>query len=513
MSLTRESGVNCPGDALKSSKLPRLAAISYFYDFYYSVIKDGMFLWQIERLHDQYGPIVRITPREIHIKDSSFYHMIYAGNHRRTDTDQYFVQFAGAPYSMLGTSDHHAHQCRRKVLSRYFSKRAIARAQPLIQETIEAALKNLKQACEQGTIVNLRQLSAALTAETICHYSYGHTFSFLENGSGNILSKSVQTLSSFANLLRFLPFNLSRLKNVPFGFVERLFPGAAAILRLHKRISADALKVLRGGTSYGNPSIFHALSDPSLPAGERTLARLEDEGFVILSAGTETTPHALSVTMFYLLSDKVLLSQLQDEVRGVMPLHATIPPLSDLENLPLLRACINEGLRLSIGTLSRHPRIAPDTVLEYEGYTIPAGVSILFNSLSLAILLAILSSAADFGRLTFRQTPVGQAQYFVHMDPEIYPNPRTFNPWRWLEASKQGVHLESMLVPFTKGSRQCLGIHLAYAEIYLVVANLINRVDMHLVDTNLDHVSPHRDRILVQPRDQSGVKVIVTKIL
>ena len=34
---------------------PKLAAIGPFYEFYYDVVKDGMFLWEMERLHQEYG--------------------------------------------------------------------------------------------------------------------------------------------------------------------------------------------------------------------------------------------------------------------------------------------------------------------------------------------------------------------------------------------------------------------------------------------------------------------------
>lgn len=36
---------------------PKLAAASWLYEFYYDVVKDGggLYLWQIEKLHEQYG--------------------------------------------------------------------------------------------------------------------------------------------------------------------------------------------------------------------------------------------------------------------------------------------------------------------------------------------------------------------------------------------------------------------------------------------------------------------------
>lgn len=40
---------------------PKLAAITSGYEFYFNVIKRGMFIWEMERLHDIYGEIYRHT--------------------------------------------------------------------------------------------------------------------------------------------------------------------------------------------------------------------------------------------------------------------------------------------------------------------------------------------------------------------------------------------------------------------------------------------------------------------
>lgn len=34
---------------------PKLAAVGPFYEFYYDVIRDGMFMWEVERMHRTYG--------------------------------------------------------------------------------------------------------------------------------------------------------------------------------------------------------------------------------------------------------------------------------------------------------------------------------------------------------------------------------------------------------------------------------------------------------------------------
>lgn len=34
---------------------PKLAALTYWYEFYYDVVKDGQYIFQIEKLHKRYG--------------------------------------------------------------------------------------------------------------------------------------------------------------------------------------------------------------------------------------------------------------------------------------------------------------------------------------------------------------------------------------------------------------------------------------------------------------------------
>ncbi len=56
------------------------------------------------------------------------------------------------------------------------------------------------------------------------------------------------------------------------------------------------------------------------------------------------------------------------------------------------------------------------------------------------------------------QTPISQSNYFVHMDSNLFPEPKKFDPDRWVRAAEKGEHLGRYIVAFTKGSRQCLGI-------------------------------------------------------
>ena len=63
--------------------------------------------------------------------------------------------------------------------------------------------------------------------------------------------------------------------------------------------------------------------------------------------------------------------------------------------------------------------------------------------------------------LTELQTPVSMTGSFMHDNPSIFPDPRSFRPERWLQSKDR---LQKYLVPFSRGTRQCLGMK--YVAVY-----------------------------------------------
>jgi cytochrome P450 len=69
-------------------------------------------------------------------------------------------------------------------------------------------------------------------------------------------------------------------------------------------------------------------------------------------------------------------------------------------------------------------------------------------------------------------------QYAANRDPDVYSDPETFDPERWINptsAMKEG------LLPFAAGSRNCIGQSLAKAELDSVLPRLLSSYDFELV--------------------------------
>lgn len=345
------------------SKFPgsKLAALGGLYEFYYDVIKDGLYLWEIERMHREYGkgpnthhlklsqartdsvtkgPIVRVNARELHVRDSQYYATIYAGGSRKVNKDAVIVAANGFPSSALSTVDHELHRARRGYLSPLFSKRSIIGLESIIHERLSRLCMRLEEAMHQGQAVCLDSAFSALTADIITLRFYGEHFDYLGIKDFEcVVTKAFQGSSRFVNIARFFPGPVACLKSLPIPILRLIEPNVADLLTLREEIKQKLLTSPNKESTAEAKSksfIVETLVDPNIPAEERRIDRLLDEAFVTIFAGTETTSRALSVTMFYLLNNKSHVNKLCDELDTLPLSKDDAYSLSQLEPLPFL---------------------------------------------------------------------------------------------------------------------------------------------------------------------------------
>lgn len=143
------------------------------------------------------------------------------------------------------------------------------------------------------------------------------------------------------------------------------------------------------------------------------------------------------------------------------------------------------GLRLFYGQVQRLPRVNRLHAWKYGDWVIPPGL------------------------------PVGMDAYHMHTNEDVFPEAQRFKPERWLGEPRGpgGTHpLSNYLVPFGRGSRVCLGMPLAYIELYVALATLFRRHELELFQTDRSDADFVLDIVMPMPkRDSKGVRVIVSK--
>jgi len=269
---------------------------------------------------------------------------------------------------------------------------------------------------------------------------------------------------------------------LPEWFVRRTSPAARDILDYRQDLSKQVERIRNGkedqfSSPYSHRTIFHDLLQSKLPASEMGRDRLRDEAFTLVTAGSGSTAFVMRSLSYHIAANPRVRSKLIRELIDVMPHHDSTADLTKLEKLPYLTAVIQEGLRLGMPVAHRATRTFPHKTLIYDGKVIPPG------------------------------TTIGMTPLLVHQDEDVFPNAYIFRPERWLEDNK----LQRYLLPFSRGTRACLGINLAWAELYLVMAKVFRQFNFDVSQVIRERdIDIARDVILGVPRaDSKGTNVKV----
>ncbi|MCJ1252172.1 hypothetical protein MMC30_009411 [Trapelia coarctata] len=432
---------------------PKLTALTFWYEFYYDVIKCGSYVYRIKEMHEEYGPIVRINPYELHVIDTdlNFINQLYPSVGKEVDKFWWSAGMFGNVEMTFGTIPHALHRTRRAAFGKFFSTAYIRRLEPTLQGLVNSMVEKIETGVEAGKKVNLVHAFSALTQDVITEYCFAECRNVLEmEDFAPHYYVWMQIHCTLTPVIKQFPWLIPTLNYLPDWWVKLTNP-AAWLLRLQTYdYTAQTQRVLTGGEGdrTSHATIFHALrDDPDLPPEEKSRARLVAEAGSIVGAGTLTSTHMLSLTTYMVLNDNMVLRRLLAELETAIPDPSSSASLQTLEPLRYLNAVIDEGLRLSYGSMHRLTRFQPKNTLSFKDWVIPPN------------------------------TPVGMTPRFLHENESIFPNYREFDPQRWLDAEPKDRELmQKYISNFGKGSRQCVGMKLAYAEIYLALGYLFRRL-------------------------------------
>jgi cytochrome P450 len=158
--------------------------------------------------------------------------------------------------------------------------------------------------------------------------------------------------------------------------------------------------------------------------------------FTLLVAGHETTAAAIAWVIYFVLRDPAIHERFMTELRA-LPSGPDGPGPEAIIGCRYLEAVVQESQRLRpLVPLISRVLARPFTL---QGVPLEAGVA------------------------------VGACASLIHQRPELYPEPATFRPERFLERSYNAFQY----FPYGGGGRRCIGAAFAHYEMRIVVAHFL----------------------------------------
>lgn len=89
--------------------------------------------------------------------------------------------------------------------------------------------------------------------------------------------------------------------------------------------------------------------------------------------------------------------------------------------------------------------------------------------------------------------------YTTQRDPVAFPEPERFLPERWMTPAAVSNEMKELFMPFSKGTRACLGKNLAMMELKLITGSLVKKFKFGLAPATTDESMSTKDHFLLIP--------------
>ncbi|EDW02599.1 cytochrome P450 12b1, mitochondrial [Drosophila grimshawi] len=170
----------------------------------------------------------------------------------------------------------------------------------------------------------------------------------------------------------------------------------------------------------------------------------------MLMAGMDTTSSALVTILYNIASNPVKQGQLRRELFHILPKANDSLTEENTKNMPYLRACIKEALRITPITPGNFRVTSKDLVL--SGYRVPRGTGVLMGVMELSNSEEYFAKSAEF-------LPERWLKQDLDSDIAACPEARSRNPFVYL--------------PFGFGPRTCIGKRIAAMELETLLVRLL----------------------------------------
>ncbi|KFM65253.1 Cytochrome P450 4V2, partial [Stegodyphus mimosarum] len=217
-------------------------------------------------------------------------------------------------------------------------------------------------------------------------------------------------------------------------------------------------------------ALLDLLLDEHINNNSITETEIREEVDTFTFEGHDTTSIAICWSLYMIGLHPWVQDKIHEELDSIFCESNRDVTMDDIKDMKYLECVVKETMRLypSVPAVARE--ITED--LEFQGKILPKGATCVVFT------------------------------YFLHRDPEVFPNPEKFDPNRFLPENSAGRH-PFAYVPFSAGPRNCIGQRFAMMEIKTVLSFVLRNYRVRSLDP--------RDKILVADeiilRPKNGLRI------
>ncbi|EEQ30702.1 benzoate 4-monooxygenase cytochrome P450 [Microsporum canis CBS 113480] len=461
---------------------PNLAKFSSLW-IQYNILKDSGRVWEtIHRLHQKYGPVVRVAPNSVSVCHPDALRTIYYGPRGLNGGILLSTLRQYNSDNLVSTLNSDLHFARRKQVSSLYSAPVVSG--PAYQEILKVFMSQFMAMIEEeasnspSRVANGLAWVTWLTADIMIRLVYGndHNIRLLADKESRATMAELIPKTNAADVIALeaiatlYPRIISRISGY---FPPKSTMADFGLHQVEAALSRSAQK--QGPVSLKYPSNTHLGRLVELYESKGPSAEIPNKRYIASDcldhfiAGTRTTNDLLGAALWHLSlpENKGCQERLRSELHeaGVRP--GTHPDLSSLQKLPYLNCVLKETLRTNPPIPIQLPRVVKDgETLTVMGFKIESGTNIASQS------------------------------YSLHQDPNSYLEPETWKPERWeiSPTSNEYRQMQRSFWPFGSGARMCTGMNVAWAMSRLVIARIFSTYS-----TSLDTIWLDENGVLLPP--------------
>ncbi|CAK7233378.1 hypothetical protein SBRCBS47491_008588 [Sporothrix bragantina] len=433
----------------------------------------------VHAAHQKYGPVVRIGPTNVSYATLQAIRDIY-GHGTPACKDDFYGAQVSTHVNISDAQDKGVHSTRRRRFAAALAQSNVMQMEDNMCVHLLRLMKHLDDHADNATVVDMKR--------AMLHTTYGFASVLLYAQDPNLIGKnstvttaetpdgrlyqadmyqSMIDASRMSTSAGWAPRSMRLLK-----FLTQWHPGWSqgsgfrdvTIHFLRNRLRMDAERVHQGLPPLDDDLASTMLYDKkSGNALGLELGELVTESANMFNAAGENTEIALTNAVWLLARNPAAASKLRSELDAALGAmdgiededdknQPRLPRFDDVKDLPYLRACIDETMRLRPSIEGGLARVTPAQGMYVNGDWLPGGVTVSVST------------------------------HTMHRDATVFgERPEDFVPERWLsEDPKTSAMMQRGFLAFSQGGRGCIGRNIAYFEMVLILGLLFSRYDFSL---------------------------------